>query len=1001
MIDFTTVVGVDAAHLEEWALTWPTWARHRPQILDQPLLVVCDADRPIETWEAALRFLRHPRVTLVPWSQPGVSQREKMLTGLTLVPTAHVRTPWFLKLDTDVAATAPADWVPDAWFAPDVADRVPTVVAPPWGYTKPADAVRRLDDWGDTTPGLCDRPRLDLPVPTGADRVRHPRVISWCLFGRTDWLREVTADCRGRLPVPSHDTFLSYCLVRRGDFHRRVDMRSLGWVHTGSRRRLERTCRAAVAAAPGAPATAGSVPPLAPRHAVRLCRLLGETFRQSGPLWGAEIGVDTGETSATLLAAFPRLRLSLIDAWRDYPADHPYRRSRDGKAARTAGEATAARRTAETRTWFASDRREVVVTDSLAAAARVPDGTLDFAFVDADHTYKAVRADLRAWWPKVRPGGLFAGHDYGARRDRRGLWGVRRAVDEWAAGAGLPVTVEPGTTVWWVRKPDAPPASGPLRVYYLLTGASHAARLVVSLWSLRRFYAGPVTICTTLPESHLIGARCADDPQLRVEHRTLPHPDLRRNASYAAKAALPRSVPDPGGVYLDADTLVAGDPAPLFDALSDAPFVATRFADWRASGRRVRKRVEAWRPLAARTADPREFDRLIDDAIRPRPAVNSGVFGWRRGAELLDPWENLTRLGHRRFICDEVALQILLHRHPHRLLDCRFNCSPTYAGDTRDVRVWHFHGGSHLKAGRGRDVWLPAFRACLAENPAGVAEWADVAEPELAPEMSFVPAVTRRPAPAADPTRSGARPVFEIALAQHAYAKRAWWCLSALTQQAHPPAFRVRLNVHRDDPYAALTRRLVATFRPLLDLTAVEWADDRFYRRGFTRDRDLAETEAEWLLYLDSDTVLSPDFLRRLAGAPLDPGRMNVAPRITMTDFDAGYALVDAETYDDRPVADAAGKCAAVGCLMPDKRGGAGYFQLVHPATVRARHLGYAGGRRDRRFDDPRGLRVPSDMQLRRALGMHALAGLPPFYHLQHWRRDQVDCPESVRTICH
>ena len=49
---------------------------------------------------------------------------------------------------------------------------------------------------------------------------------------------------------------------------------------------------------------------------------------------------------------------------------------------------------------------------SLQAAASFADGTVDFCFIDGDHSYEAVKQDIMAWLPKVRPQGILAGHDY-------------------------------------------------------------------------------------------------------------------------------------------------------------------------------------------------------------------------------------------------------------------------------------------------------------------------------------------------------------------------------------------------------------------------------------------------------------------------------------------------------------------------------------------------------------------------------------------------------------
>lgn len=66
----------------------------------------------------------------------------------------------------------------------------------------------------------------------------------------------------------------------------------------------------------------------------------------------------------------------------------------------------------------------VLKSDSAKAAAQFEDGSVDFVFIDANHSYEHVKADIEAWRPKMRLGGLLSGHDYGEP------CGVKQAVDE-------------------------------------------------------------------------------------------------------------------------------------------------------------------------------------------------------------------------------------------------------------------------------------------------------------------------------------------------------------------------------------------------------------------------------------------------------------------------------------------------------------------------------------------------------------------------------------------
>jgi predicted O-methyltransferase YrrM len=68
-------------------------------------------------------------------------------------------------------------------------------------------------------------------------------------------------------------------------------------------------------------------------------------------------------------------------------------------------------------------------------------GQVDMVFIDAEHSYEAVRADIALWRPLVRSGGMLCGHDYS------GDWpGVVRAVNESVPG----FQVGDGTSIWWV-----------------------------------------------------------------------------------------------------------------------------------------------------------------------------------------------------------------------------------------------------------------------------------------------------------------------------------------------------------------------------------------------------------------------------------------------------------------------------------------------------------------------------------------------------------------------
>ena len=142
-----------------------------------------------------------------------------------------------------------------------------------------------------------------------------------------------------------------------------------------------------------------------------------ELVNQQGWTKGAELGVDKGILFGMLLRQCPQLHLIGVDTF-------PNRER--------------SRRVPELAKEYA-ERTCVLDMTTNDASILVEDGSLDFVFIDADHTYEGARSDIGLWFHKVRAGGWVGGHDYSPK------WpGVVQAVDESFGGR---VRQWPGT-IW-------------------------------------------------------------------------------------------------------------------------------------------------------------------------------------------------------------------------------------------------------------------------------------------------------------------------------------------------------------------------------------------------------------------------------------------------------------------------------------------------------------------------------------------------------------------------
>lgn len=153
---------------------------------------------------------------------------------------------------------------------------------------------------------------------------------------------------------------------------------------------------------------------------IQLATWINDRFKP-GVVTAVEVGVLRGEYAELILKAIPNIHLTLVDAW-DPTNNSPYFCQNPGELA--AGEALVRRK-------FESNPNVVILKRfSEDAANGFADQSLDWVYIDANHCYKSVMADIKAWWSKVKVGGIISGHDFAPDKTNPEfkLFGIDKAV---------------------------------------------------------------------------------------------------------------------------------------------------------------------------------------------------------------------------------------------------------------------------------------------------------------------------------------------------------------------------------------------------------------------------------------------------------------------------------------------------------------------------------------------------------------------------------------------
>jgi len=131
---------------------------------------------------------------------------------------------------------------------------------------------------------------------------------------------------------------------------------------------------------------------------------------------GAEVGVWDGSNAANILDLVPEVKLILVDMYKYFKGSQ-HRQPRFDKAKRRA------------RKKVGNSNVQWLEMSSELASQQIPDGSLDFVYIDCDHSYDYAMQDIIMWSRKVRKGGMISGHDYVSSKEQN--VGVMDAVNDY------------------------------------------------------------------------------------------------------------------------------------------------------------------------------------------------------------------------------------------------------------------------------------------------------------------------------------------------------------------------------------------------------------------------------------------------------------------------------------------------------------------------------------------------------------------------------------------
>jgi hypothetical protein len=154
---------------------------------------------------------------------------------------------------------------------------------------------------------------------------------------------------------------------------------------------------------------------------------------------GIEVGTCRAESTSYLLEKCPNImRIFTID---------PYKSYQDWNGEITQDVIDKFMKAAKKNLKPYGDRVRMIREPSLEATNNFTDTLVDFVFIDGDHSYEATLADCEAYYPFLKKGGFFCGHDYA------NLDSVRKAVTDFREKNKItsPINLSTNSTFFWYK----------------------------------------------------------------------------------------------------------------------------------------------------------------------------------------------------------------------------------------------------------------------------------------------------------------------------------------------------------------------------------------------------------------------------------------------------------------------------------------------------------------------------------------------------------------------